>query len=85
MQFGIAARQPGDVGIGGGGFVAIVSDDLFAGTVELETPLGKARIDPGPPPAVTTSETAPGATAERLVSAAAAGLRRYYERRHRFA
>lgn len=78
----IAAGEEKIYAYGGGGFVAIVSDRLFDGVVDIETPTTKFRVErdaDGRTVAVlATGEGAP--TADDLVEATG-GFERYYSRR----
>lgn len=78
----IAAGDQRVYAYGGGGYVAIVSDQLFDGAVDIEAPTMKLRVErDADGRLVATSATAPEGPADGDLSDIADGLERYYARR----
>lgn len=78
----IAAGDEKIYSYGGGGYVAILSDEVFRGAVDIETPTGAFRIEPGEDGRPAAAPTADGELLDDAeLDAAAAGFERYYARR----
>lgn len=78
----IAAGEEKIYAYGGGGFVAIVSDRLFDGIVDIETPTTKFRVErDADGRTVAVLATGEGEPTAHELAAAADGFERYYARR----
>lgn len=78
----IAAGDEKIYAYGGGGYVAIVSDRLFDGVVDIETPAGSFRIEPGEDGRPAVAAVGDGSVpTERDLEVASDGFERYYARR----
>ena len=68
---------------GGGGYVFVISERVFGGLVELQTPTASLRVEPDATGALTVTVVAPaGGSAAAILADGCAGLRRYYDRRY---
>ena len=78
----IAAGDQRVYAYGGGGYVAMVSDQLFDAAVDIESPTVKMRVErDADGRLVATSATAPEGPTVGDLSDIADGLERYYSRR----
>ena len=80
----IAAGDEKIYAYGGNGTVAIVSENLFGGLVELETPAGPVRVEPDVEGRITVTSVPGDAVVDigTLLSDAAKSIERYYARRY---
>lgn len=77
--------QAGDERIyayGGRGFVVVLSERVFDGLVELETPRGALRVAPDASGALAVTVASPAGDAAAILRDACTGFRRYYEKRY---
>jgi hypothetical protein len=78
--------QAGDEKIfayGGGGYVLVISELVFGGLVELQTPTASLRVEPDASGALTVVVVTPeGGSAASILEDGCAGLRRYYGKRY---
>ena len=63
---------------GGSGFVAILSDRVFDGLVEIESPIGQYRIERDPDGRLGVTGVGSATVSGDAMSQIAAGLERYY-------
>lgn len=78
----VAAGDERIYAYGGDGYVVILGEERFGGLVELETPSGSLRIEPGEGGRPAVTGAADGTDADALLGEAARRLLRYYEKRY---
>jgi hypothetical protein len=78
----VAAGDEKIYAYGGDGYVVVFNERVFGDLVELETPCGSARIEPNKDGSLAVTSTPPDVDADELLSEAARGLLRYYEKRY---